>query len=141
MVSDGCLLTRSVIGPSVGGKEIYLAFFMALLQAASVAAFLFYGAACLFSVRLVREFERYRLARYRVTVGLLEIAGAVGLIVGQWFAPLAVLAAAGLSLLMLCGLWARWRIRDPWYLLLPALGLGVVNALIVVWTLPRLGGV
>ena len=23
-------------------------------------------------------------------------------------------AAAGLFVLMLCGLWARWRIRDPW---------------------------
>jgi hypothetical protein len=35
---------------------------------------------------------------------------------------------------MLCGLWARWRIRDPWYAMLPALVLGVVNLLIALRT-------
>jgi hypothetical protein len=28
-------------------------------------------------------------------------------------------------------LWARWRIRDPWYVMLPALVLAVVNLAIV----------
>lgn len=101
-----------------------------LLAAASAAAFLFYGLACLFSSRLVAEFERYRLARFRVLVGSLEVAGALGLIAGWWFPPLQIAAASGLAALMLCGLWARWRIRDPWYAMLPAFVLGVVNLLI-----------
>jgi hypothetical protein len=103
-----------------------------ILTAVSVAAFLFYGLACLFSRRLVAEFERYRLARFRVLVGSLEVAGALGLIAGWWFPPLLIAAAAGLSALMLCGLWARWRIRDSWYAMLPALVLAVVN-LAIVW--------
>jgi hypothetical protein len=103
-----------------------------ILTAVSAAAFLFYGLACLFSRRLVAEFERYRLARFRVLVGSLEVAGALGLIAGWWFPPLLIAAAAGLSALMLCGLWARWRIRDRWYAMLPALVLAVVN-LAIVW--------
>jgi hypothetical protein len=101
-----------------------------ILEAVSIAAFLFYGSACLISAKLVAEFERYRLARWRVLVGLLEIAGALGLLAGQFFPPLKIAASAGLFLLMLCGLWARWRIRDPWYALVPAFVLGVMNLFI-----------
>ena len=103
---------------------------MNFLTALSAAAFLFYGLACLFSPKLVAEFERYRLPQYRVLVGSLEVAGALGLIAGWWFPPLQAAAAAGLAALMLCGLWARWRIRDPWYAMLPAFVLGAVNLLI-----------
>jgi hypothetical protein len=102
-----------------------------ILTAISAVAFLFYGLACLFSAKLVAEFERYRLARWRVMVGGLEVAGALGLIAGWWFPPLQTAAAAGLFALMICGLWARWRIRDPWYVMLPAFVLAVVNLAIV----------
>ena len=102
-----------------------------ILTAISAAAFLFYGLACLFSAKLVAEFERYGLARWRVVVGGLEVAGALGLIAGWWFPPLQTAAAAGLFALMICGLWARWRIRDPWYVMLPAFVLAVVNLAIV----------
>jgi hypothetical protein len=102
-----------------------------LLVTVSAAAFLFYGLACLFSSKLVAEFERYGLARWRVLVGGLEVAGALGLIIGWWFPPLQTAAAAGLFLLMLCGLWARWRIRDPWSAMLPAFVLAVINLVIV----------
>lgn len=103
-----------------------------ILAALSAAAFLFYGLACLFSAKLVAEFERYRLARFRALVGSLEVAGALGLIAGWWFPPLQTAAAAGLFALMICGLWARWRIRDPLYAMLPAFLLAVVNLAIVV---------
>jgi hypothetical protein len=106
-----------------------------LLAAVSAAAFLFYGLACLFSSKLVAEFERYRLARFRMLVGSLEVAGALGLIAGWWFPPLQTATAAGLCSLMLCGLWARWRIRDPWYAMLPALILAGANLGIVLLTI------
>ena len=102
-----------------------------ILIAISAAAFLFYGLACLFSAKLVAEFERYGLARWRVVVGSLEVAGALGLIAGWWFPLLQTAAAAGLFALMICGLWARWRIRDPWYAMLPAFVLAVMNLAIV----------
>jgi hypothetical protein len=119
------LLLRSWSG------EFFVPLSIDILAASSAAAFLFYGLACLFSSKLVAEFERYRLARWRVLVGSLEVAGALGLIAGWWFPPLQTAAAAGLFALMICGLWARWRIRDPWYAMLPAFVLAVVNLLIV----------
>ena len=103
-----------------------------VLEIVSSAAFLFYGLACLFSAKLVTEFGRYRLARWRLLVGSLEIAGALGLIAGLLFVPLKIAAASGLFVLMLCGLWARLRIRDPWYAMLPALILALVNLTIVI---------
>lgn len=112
--------------PAVPVLDIFIAL--------SAAAFLFYGLACLFSPKLVAEFERYRLARFRTLVGSLEVAGALGLIAGWWFPPLQTAAAAGLAALMLCGLWARWRIRDPWYAMLPAFALGVGNLFIALRT-------
>jgi len=108
-----------------------------ILAAISAAAFLFYGLACVFSRQLVAEFERYRLPQFRVLVGSLEVAGALGLIAGWWFPPLQAAAAAGLFMLMLCGLWARWRIRDPWYAMLPALILAGVNLGIVLLLVNR----
>lgn len=105
------------------------------LKAISIAAFLFYGTACLVSSRLAAEFERYRLARWRTLVGCLEIAGALGLVAGWFFPPIGMAAAAGLAVLMLCGLWARWRIGDPWHAMLPALILGAINAAIVILAL------
>ena len=108
-----------------------------IFAALSAAAFLFYGLACLFSAKLVAEFQRYGLAHFRTLVGSLEVAGALGLIAGWWFPPLQTAAAAGLFALMLCGLWARWRIRDPWYAMLPAFVLAVVNLFIFL----RTGGV
>ena len=119
------LLLRSRSG------EFFVPLSIDILAAISAAAFLFYGLACLFSSKLIAEFERYRLARWRVLVGSLEVAGALGLIAGWWFPPLQIAAAAGLFALMICGLWARWRIRDPWYAMLPAFVLALVNLLIV----------
>lgn len=105
------------------------------LQTISILAFLFYGLACLVSPALEAEFTRYRLSRWRKLVGALEIAGALGLLAGQLFPPLLIASATGLAALMLCGLWARWRIKDPWYTMLPALILGMINMLIVVLAL------
>jgi len=101
-----------------------------VLETISIAAFLFYGVACLLSPKLEVEFARYRLARWRALVGWLEIAGALGLLAGQIFPLLKVAASAGLILLMLCGLWARWRVRDPWYAMAQAFILAVVNLFI-----------
>jgi len=109
-----------------------------ILIAISAAAFLFYGLACLFSPKLVAEFERYGLAQFRALVGSLEVAGALGLIAGWSFPPLQAAAATGLFLLMLCGLWARWRIRDAWFAMLPAAVLAVVNLAIALMVIGRL---
>ena len=81
-------------------------------RALSIVAFLGYGVACLTTTHMVAEFERFGLARYRRLVGTLELLGGLGLMFGYWVRPLLILSAAGLTLLMLLGVWTRFRIRD-----------------------------
>ena len=101
----------------------------------SAVAFLGFGAACLMTEHMVGEFERYGLARFRVLVGWLEIAGAVGLLLGAASRPLLVAAAGGLALLMLLGLVTRVVTHDSWLQMLPAAALLALNVYLVVRTL------
>ena len=78
------------------------------------------------------EFSRYGLSDVRRLVGVLEILGGVGVIAGLFVAPLGVLAALGLSVLMLLGLVVRIRLRDAPRLMVPAALLCVLNAVLVV---------
>ena len=99
---------------------------------ASSTAFLFYGTACLFFEGMRRDFERFGLSRFRTLTGTLEVFGALGLIVGQFWAPLVPLSAGGLALLMLLGVAVRIRVLDSLAQTLPALVLMCVN-LFIAW--------
>jgi len=105
------------------------------LNLLSAGLFLFYGLHCLFSEKMISEFSRYGLSQYRSFVGALEILGALGQLLGFWVPELGLFASTGLALLMLCGVWARWRIKDPFTAFLPAVVLGLVNGILVwlVW--------
>jgi hypothetical protein len=100
---------------------------LSVLTYLSAAAFLLYGSLCLFTNHMKSEFGRYGLSRYRRLVGLLEILGGCGLLLGTVTPLFHFVSAAGLSLLMLLGLLARWKVRDAPALLLPAALLLAVN--------------
>ena len=93
----------------------------------SILAFLFYGLACIFSTKLVSEFERYRLPQYRVITGYLETFGALGLLVGIYSPWLTFFAATGLTGLMAGGVVVRIYIKDSALQTLPALSLFAMN--------------
>ncbi len=97
-----------------------------------MAAFFFYGWACIHDGAMVAEFERYGLARLRKLTGSLEILGAIGLGLGYLYPLSLTLASAGLSLLMLMGVATRLRIRDSFLATLPALLLLLINTFILV---------
>jgi uncharacterized membrane protein YphA (DoxX/SURF4 family) len=101
----------------------------------SAALFLVYGSLCLFSNGMEVEFERYGLSRFRRLTGALEMLGGTGLLVGLLVPTVIVVASAGLALLMLLGIIARVRVRDPLLEMLPATILMVMNAciLVVAW--------
>lgn len=100
---------------------------VSVVSVSSGISFLFYGAFCVFSKKMELEFERYRLARFRRLVGFLEFGGGLGQLIGLNSPTFAIVSSAGLALLMICGIWARQRIRDPWYLFLPAIILFLIN--------------
>jgi hypothetical protein len=68
------------------------------------------------------EYERYNLKRWRLLIGYLQLAGSLGLLIGYFAYPfLAMIASAGLALLMFMGVIVRLKIKDPVSALLPAL--------------------
>jgi hypothetical protein len=102
-----------------------------LSRAVSAAAFLGYGIACLVSQRMDAEFKRYGLARFRRLVGSLECLGALGLVAGHFSHAVLVLAAAGLTVLMLLAIVTRIRIGDSLAQALPAIVLLILNAFVL----------
>ena len=103
-----------------------------VLAFVSGVAFLYYGVRVLREPHLEEEFHRYGIPDARQQVGVLEILGGVGVIVGLALPLLGATAAAGLTTLMLLGLAVRLRLRDSFGQMLPAASLAALNAVLVV---------
>ena len=95
-----------------------------------IISFLVYGGRCLFAEAMVLEFHRWGVSGLRHITGGLEVLGALGLVVGQWVPWVGLLSAAGLSLLMICGLMVRLRIRDSFLQTLPAVVYLIVSGMV-----------
>lgn len=78
------------------------------------------------------EFRRYKLEQFKELIGILEIAGGLGLAAGFFIPWLTLLASLGLAILMLMGLIVRARLRDSFLQMLPAL-LFLSMSSFVVW--------
>ena len=96
----------------------------------SALSFFYYGLACLISPRLKIEFERFGLPKYRIMVGILQLLGASGIILGLFFPLLGILAAAGLALLMMAGFITRIKIKDSFIETLPSFFFMILNGYI-----------
>jgi hypothetical protein len=103
----------------------------------SIVLFLYYGLAVIVSDAMVTEFERFGLLQYRRLTGVLELLGALGLILGYFVPHLTVAAAGGLALLMAAGVVVRLRCRDSVVDALPATVMLLLNLFIVVYTLAK----
>lgn len=102
-----------------------------IASTASALLFLGYGSVVLVSGGMRAEFERFGLARFRRLTGGLEVLGGLGLLVGLTRPPILLLASGGLALLMLLGVVARVRVRDPLGEIVPAAALMILNAWIL----------
>ena len=113
---------------------------VAVIAAVLAFAFLFLGTAKTLSTPAMREraaHVRSTPGFYRV-VGVLEVAGATGVVGGIWVPWLGALAAGGLVLLMLGAVIAHGRVGDGVKALLPAVALGVLALVYLVLTFGRL---
>ncbi len=77
------------------------------------------------------EFTRFGLTKLqRQLTGVLQLVGAVGLLLFKFSFILAAISATGLSLLMLMGFIVRMRVKDSVYESSPAFIFMVLNAII-----------
>lgn len=102
-----------------------------LAQVLSIVSFAGYGTSCLFSKKMVAEFERFGLARFRLLTGALQLAGSLGLVAGFFSRTLLLQSAGGLATLMLLGVIVRVRVRDPLAAMVPAAAFFCLNLFLV----------
>ena len=84
---------------------------------------------------MLQEFKRYGLNQYRRLTGTLQILGALSLLGGLFYVPLAITGAAGLTVLMFMGLAVRIRLRDSFIQSTPALFYAIFNLMIMLMLL------
>jgi|TARA_B110000037_G_scaffold82198_1_gene97861 hypothetical protein len=79
-----------------------------------------------------REYRRYGLPGFRKLVGILQLLGSIGLIVGFQIPWVGQWASSGLALLMLGGVGVRIKIKDSVLHTLPAIAYLVLSAYLAI---------
>lgn len=67
------------------------------------------------------EFKRFGLEKLGTLTAVVELLGALGLLIGFKFHPFLIISSGGLALLMFLGVLVRIKMRDSFLLTLPAL--------------------
>jgi uncharacterized membrane protein YphA (DoxX/SURF4 family) len=85
-----------------------------VLQVILGLGFLMFGLMIFGAKQMIQEFQRYGYSKgFRVFTGLIEVIGAVGMIVGIWKPQFAALAGILLAATMIGALFTHIRIKDP----------------------------
>lgn len=103
---------------------------MEVLILISSLSFLGYGIAYFASPKMKSEFIRFGLDKFGTLTAILEIMGALGLLVGLMFNFILLLSSGGLALLMFLGLAVRLKVKDSLGAMLPALFFFCLNSYI-----------
>jgi len=99
----------------------------------SGVSFLFFGFTCLTTEYMRNEFIRYGYDRERPLTGALQMLAGAGLILGYFYSPLLVAAAAaGLTLMMAYGFYVRMKIKDTFVMAAPAFLYAALNLYLTV---------
>jgi len=104
--------------------------FLNILILISSLSFIIYGLAYFTSPHMKNEFRRFGLEKLGLFIALLELAGAIGLIVGFWVNFILLLSSGGLALLMFLGVAVRLKIKDSLLVISPALFYMLLNVYI-----------
>lgn len=102
----------------------------------SSLSFLGYGIAYFKSTKMKNEFKRFGLEKAGNLTAILELMGAVGLMVGLISHNILLVSSVGLAILMLLGVVLRIRAKDSFEAILPALFFLLLNAFIFFMSLP-----
>lgn len=89
-----------------------------------------YGISYFTSVKMKSEFKRFGLEKVGALTAILEILGALGLLLGLKLRPILLISSGGLALLMLLGVAVRISVKDGIWVSLPAFFFMLLNAYI-----------
>lgn len=103
---------------------------LTLLIVISSLSFMGYGIAYFSSKKMKSEFQRFGLEKVGALTAILEILGAIGLLLGLKIHLILLVSAAGLAVLILLGVAVRIKVRDTLWVTLPALFYMILNAYI-----------
>lgn len=102
----------------------------------SATSFLFFGLSCFILPNIKLEFKRYGIANSRKLVGILQLLGAIGLILGYFYSQwLQASAALGLFILMFLGFYVRVKIKDSFIQSIPSLSYALLNGYIFLFSI------
>jgi uncharacterized membrane protein YphA (DoxX/SURF4 family) len=101
-----------------------------LLTLFSSASFVVYGVSYFFTPHMKNEFKRFGLEKFGGLTAILEIVGALGLLVGLLYTPILLISSGGLAVLMCLGVVTRIRVKDNVLVSLPAFLFMVLNGYI-----------
>jgi len=104
--------------------------FLNILILISSLSFIIYGIAYFTSPHMKNEFRRFGLEKLGLFIALLELAGAIGLIVGFWVNFILLLSSGALAVLMFLGVAVRLKIKDSLLVISPALFYMLLNVYI-----------
>ena len=97
----------------------------------SSLSFMGYGIAYFKSPKMKSEFKRFGLEKAGALTAILEIVGALGLLLGFKFQLILLISAGGLALLMLLGVAIRIKYKDSLWVSLPATFFMLLNGYII----------
>ena len=101
----------------------------------SSLSFLGYGIAYFISPQIKNEFKRFGLEKVGTLIAVLELLGAVGLLVGLKIQLILLISAGGLAILMFLGVAIRIKVKDSLWISLPALFFMILNSYIFLMSL------
>jgi len=115
---------------SFNGYDLDMNYLLISCALFSSLSFIAYSISYFISPHMDTEFKRFNLKHLGLFIIILEILGAIGLLMGLFFNPILLLSSGGLSLLMLFGLIIRIKTKDSFLVSFPAIFFMILNGYI-----------
>jgi hypothetical protein len=111
---------------------------LTILILISSMSFMGYGIAYFISPQMKIEFKRFGLEKAGTLTAVLELLGGAGLLAGLKFHLILLISAGGLAILMFLGVAIRLKVKDSFWITLPALFFMILNSFIFFISLPHI---
>lgn len=109
-----------------------------IVEVFSSISFLIYGYLSFKSERMINEFKRWNIYQFRTIVGVSQLLGGSGLILGFYLPIMTIISSLGLTVLMLLGFFLRILVKDGLLRSLPSLFYFFINGYIFLFSYKNL---